>query len=100
MIVVMRNNAREADIHAVLGRLKENSLQGHLSHGAERTVIGVVGASIPAVLREDLERMEGVQEAIRITRPYKLATREFHPHNTVVDIAGVKIGGAACVVIA
>jgi 3-deoxy-7-phosphoheptulonate synthase len=100
MIVVMRNSARENDIQAVLGRLEQHQLRGHVSQGTERMVIGVVGASIPEALREDLERMDGVLESIRITRPYKLAAREFHPHDTLIDVNGVIVGGAACVVIA
>ncbi|MBK9712794.1 MAG: 3-deoxy-7-phosphoheptulonate synthase [Kouleothrix sp.] len=100
MIVVMRSTATQQNIDTVLSRLAEHQLQGHLSRGEERTIIGVVGASIPPTLREELERFDGVQEAVRITRPYKLAAREFHPENTVVDVRGVKVGGNACVVIA
>jgi 3-deoxy-7-phosphoheptulonate synthase len=51
-------------------------------------------------LREELELFDGVQEAVRITRPYKLAAREFHPHDTIVDVRGVKVGGDEVIVIA
>ena len=100
MIVVMRSTATQQNIDTVLSRLAEHQLQGHLSRGEERTIIGVVGASIPPTLREELERFDGVQEAVRITRPYKLTAREFQPKDTVVDVRGVKVGGNACVVIA
>jgi 3-deoxy-7-phosphoheptulonate synthase len=100
MIVVMRSNASQQDIDAILNRLTEYQLKGHLVRGEERTIIGVVGAAIPPTLREELELFDGVQEAVRITRPYKLAAREFHPENTVVDVRGVQVGGNACVVIA
>ncbi|KAB8142773.1 3-deoxy-7-phosphoheptulonate synthase [Chloroflexia bacterium SDU3-3] len=100
MIIVMRNNATQENIDRVLGRLAEHKLQGHLSQGAERTIIGVVGASIPPTLREEVEHFEGVEEAVRITRPYKLAAREFHPQDTVVNVRGIEIGGGGCVVIA
>jgi 3-deoxy-7-phosphoheptulonate synthase len=100
MIVVMRSNASEADIAAVLERLKEYQLIGKITSGAERNIIGVIGASIPPNLREELERMDGVQEAVRITRPYKLAAREFHPQDTIVDVCGISVGGRSCVVIA
>jgi 3-deoxy-7-phosphoheptulonate synthase len=100
MIVVMRATATQQNIDDVLSRLAEHELKGHLSRGEERTIIGVVGAAIPPTLREELERFDGVQEAVRITRPYKLAAREFHPENTVVDVRGVQVGGSSCVVIA
>ena len=100
MIVVMRATATEQNIETILSRLAEHQLQGHLVRGEERTIIGVVGAAIPPTLREELELFDGVQEAVRITRPYKLAAREFHPHDTVVDVRGVKVGGDAVVVIA
>jgi 3-deoxy-7-phosphoheptulonate synthase len=100
MIVVMRATATEQNIEAVLNRLAEHQLKGHLSRGEERTIIGVVGAAIPATLREELELLDGVQEAVRITRPYKLAAREFHPQDTIVDVRGVKVGASACVIIA
>jgi 3-deoxy-7-phosphoheptulonate synthase len=100
MIVVMRATATDQNIDTILSRLAEHQLQGHLVRGEERTIIGVVGASIPPTLREELELFDGVQEAVRITRPYKLAAREFHPHDTVVDVRGVKVGGGSFVVIA
>ena len=86
MIVVMRASATQQDIDTVLSRLEEYQLKGHLSRGEERTIIGVVGAGIPPNLREELELFDGVQEAVRITRPYKLAAREFHPEDTIVDV--------------
>lgn len=100
MIVVMRNNATQANIAAVLERLAEHQLKGHLSQGEERTIIGVVGASIPATLREELELFEGVQEAVRITRPYKLVSREFHPQDTIVNVRGIEVGGNGCAIMA
>src|SRR5215218_2251972 len=100
VIIVMRASATQKDIDTILSRLDEYQLKGHLSRGEERTIIGVVGAAIPPTLREELELFEGVQEAVRITRPYKLAAREFHPDDTIVDVRGVKVGGKSCVVIA
>jgi 3-deoxy-7-phosphoheptulonate synthase len=100
MIVVLRNSASEQDVEAVLERLAEYRLNGHISKGEERTIIGVVGASIPPTLREELELFNGVQEVVRITRPYKLAAREFHPQDTIVNVRGIPVGGPNCVVIA
>ena len=100
MIVIMRATATEENIATILSRLEEHQLQGRLIRGEERTIIGVVGAAIPPTLQEELELFEGVQETARITRPYKLAAREFHPHDTIVDVRGIKVGDGSCVVIA
>lgn len=100
MIVVMQTGSNEAQISAVIERLEEHQLRGHLVRGAERTVIGVVGASIPPTLREELEHFAGVKETVRITQPYKLVSRELRPSDTIVDVAGVQVGGNRCVVIA
>jgi 3-deoxy-7-phosphoheptulonate synthase len=101
MIVVMNNSAVQSDIDAVMQRLEEHSLRGHLSSGEERTIIGVVGASIPQTLRDELAHFRGVDTTIRVSSPYKLASRDFHPEDTVVDVRGVKVGAhQPCVVIA
>ncbi|MFO7166971.1 MAG: 3-deoxy-7-phosphoheptulonate synthase [Chloroflexota bacterium] len=100
MIVVMRSTATEEDLAAVIARLEEHGLTGRVTYGEERNIVGVIGANIPPTLREELELLNGVQEAVRITRPYKLAAREFHPHNTVVDVCGIPVGGPGCVIIA
>lgn len=100
MIVIMQSNATEEQIGTVLARLSEYDLRGHLSQGEERTIIGVVGAAIPPTLPEQLEVLDGVQGTVRITRPYKLVAREFHPSNTVVNVNGVTVGGHSCAVIA
>ncbi len=100
MIVVMQTGSNDTQIQAVIERLEEHHLHGHLVRGAERTVIGVVGAAIPPTLREELEHFSGVKETLRITQPYKLVSRELRPTDTVVDVRGVVVGGNRCVVIA
>ncbi|GAB4127034.1 MAG: 3-deoxy-7-phosphoheptulonate synthase [Roseiflexaceae bacterium] len=100
MIVIMRNSATQDDIDAVLARLKEYNLSGKIIVGEERSIIGVVGAGIPPTLQEEIERFRGVQETARISRPYKQASREFHPHDTIVDVNGIQVGGKQLVVMA
>ncbi len=100
MIVVMRSNATEEELNAVLARIQEHGLKGRVTYGEERNIIGVIGAAIPPTLREEIERFPGVQEAVRITRPYKLAAREFHPQDTIVQVGDLAIGGGSFVVIA
>lgn len=100
MIVVMRSNAGEHDIARVIERLAEHNLQGKLTYGEERTIIGVVGTPIPPTLRDELELFNGVQQTVPITRPYKQVAREFRATDTVVTVRGVQVGGKGCVVIA
>ncbi|PDW00203.1 3-deoxy-7-phosphoheptulonate synthase [Candidatus Chloroploca asiatica] len=100
MIVVMQTGSTQEQIESVLERLAEYDLRGHMVYGAERTVIGVVGAAIPPTLKEELEHFTGVKETLRITQPYKLVSRELRPMDTIVDVRGVKVGGERCVVIA
>ncbi len=101
MIVVMKAGSQDKDISFVMDRLHGLGLQGHLSRGVERTVIGVVGviSTIPD-LRERLELVAGVEEVVPISKPFKLSSREFDPQDTVIDVGGVKIGGREVVVMA
>ena len=101
MIVVMKAGSQDKEIGGVMDRLHSLGLQGHLSRGVERTVIGVVGviATIPD-LRETLELVPGVEEVVPISKPFKLSSREFEPENTVIDVGGVKIGGKELIVMA
>ena len=99
MIVVMNSRCSEADIQGVLDRVRELGFNGHLSLGVERTVIGVVGQTYPE-LRDMLGRLPGVEEVVPISRPYKLASREFRPENTVIQVGNVTVGGDQLVIIA
>jgi len=101
VIVVMKAGSQDKEIDGVMDRLHSLGLQGHLSRGVERTVIGVVGviAAIPD-LRETLELVAGVSEVVPISKPFKLSSREFEPQDTVIDVGGVKIGGKELVVMA
>lgn len=100
MIVVMKPGATEMQIQDVLTRLEELNLSGQLSQGEERTVIGVLGAPIVPGLGGALEALPGVETALRVTKPYKLASREFHPQSSVVRVRDVEIGGTEVVAIA
>jgi 3-deoxy-7-phosphoheptulonate synthase len=101
MIVVMKAGSQDREIDVVMERLHFLGLQGHLSKGVERTVIGVVGVtSSMSDLRERLELVPGVAEVVPISKPFKLSSREFEPQDTVIDVGGVKIGGKELVVMA
>jgi 3-deoxy-7-phosphoheptulonate synthase len=99
MVVVMEERATEEQVQKVVAQLMEMGFDAHRSTGANRTVIGAVGGSEqadPALI----ELLDGVREVLRITEPYKLASRTFKPENTVVTIDEVRIGGDEVIVMA
>jgi 3-deoxy-7-phosphoheptulonate synthase len=98
MVVVMKERATEAQIDAVIARLVEFGMDVHRSSGASRTVLGVVGSG--KVEKELIEILDGVAEVLRITEPYKLASRSFKHEDTVVAVDDVRIGGDEVIVMA
>ena len=100
MLVVMQHGATEAQIEKIIARLVEDGFDVHRSTGASHTVLGAVGVHRDFDHR-DFELLEGVREVVRITQPFKLASRQFKPQGTVIDLGrGVKIGGDEIVVAA
>ena len=100
MIVVMKMGHTAAQREAVVGRLHDLGLRDREIQGAERTVIAVLGQVFPE-LRDELATMEGVDEVVRISKPFKLASRETHPGDTVVELPyGVRVGGGHTVAMA
>jgi len=99
MIVVMKTGSSQDEIRRVVNRIEVGGLMAHISQGIEHTVIGVLGQAFPE-LRDTLELLPGVEQVIPVTKPYKLASREFHPQDTIVELNGVTIGGNEIVVIA
>jgi 3-deoxy-7-phosphoheptulonate synthase len=95
----MGYGATDGQIDTVMERIRAAGLKEHLSHGVERTIIGVLGQIYPE-LKDTLEVLPGVDEVIRVSKPYKLCSREFHPDDTVVQVGGVAIGGNEVVVMA
>src|SRR6202051_1059842 len=100
MVVVMHEGAKEEQIQHVIYRLVSMGFDIHRSTGASQTVLGAVG--VPADFDpRDIEVIDGVREVVRITQPYKLASRAFRPQGTVVELArGVRIGGNEVAVVA
>jgi len=118
MIVVMKAHCDDKDIDNVLTFLENHGLSGHPSRGVERTIIGVLGAVGPSgtpgsigginpTLGESLECLPCVDSVLRVSKPYKLASREFHPEDTrvsvpvpCVSLGSVQIGGSEVVIMA
>ena len=99
MIVVMSPQATEKDLDNVIKKIESLDLRTHLSKGAERTIVGIIGDK-KKIANLEMEMMDGVEKAVRITEKYKMVSREFDPVSTVIDVDGVKIGGTELVVMA
>ncbi|MBA3948760.1 MAG: 3-deoxy-7-phosphoheptulonate synthase [Acidobacteria bacterium] len=98
MVVVMEERATEEQIQGVVAQLLEMGFDIHRSTGALRTVIGAVGGT--SADPRLLELKAGVHEVLRISEPYKLASRTFKPESTIVTVGDVRIGGDEVVVMA
>jgi 3-deoxy-7-phosphoheptulonate synthase len=90
----MRAQASDAEIAAVCEKIQSLGFRPHVMPGAERTAIGITGNHGP-VPADEFESLAGVSEAIPVSKPYKLVSREVKPDNTVVEIRGIPVGGDA-----
>ncbi|MBN2548573.1 MAG: 3-deoxy-7-phosphoheptulonate synthase [Anaerolineales bacterium] len=99
MMIIMRTDATAREITAVVERVEGMGLRAHISTGEERTVIGAIGDGRP-VYKDQFMLMSGVDRVLPISRPYKLASREFRPQNSTFPLNGVQVGGAGVVLIA
>lgn len=100
MVIVMNVGATAAEISAVIARVTETGFRAHLVEGEERTIIGVIGDDRKAADPELFNLMAGVDHVMRVSKPYKLASREFHPKDTIVPLNGTGVGGKKLAVIA
>src|SRR5512143_1033135 len=91
MIIVMKNGASAKQISAAVSRVEAMGYRVHLSQGEERTIIGVIGDDRP-IDRAAFELLDGVEKTVPILKPFKMASRDMHPQDTVVALDGVKIG--------
>ena len=92
MLVVMKAQAGPAEIARVCERIELLGFKAHIIPGEQRTAVGITGNSGP-VDPAEFEGLPGVAEAIRVSKPYKLVSRETKPENTIVLVNGVPVGG-------
>ena len=99
MMIIMKSNATPQQVEHVIEQVKAAGLAVHLSQGVEATVIGAIGEThnIPT---EQFEILDGVDLVKRITQPFKLASRQFHPENSVFPVDGFSVGGEEIAIIA
>jgi 3-deoxy-7-phosphoheptulonate synthase len=99
MMIIMRTDASQEQIAHVVERVENAGLRAHLSTGTERTVIGAIGDRRPLDM-DSYMLLPGVDRVVPISRPYKLASREFRPENSLISLNGVKFGGDELIIIA
>jgi 3-deoxy-7-phosphoheptulonate synthase len=99
MIIIMSSGVTDEQIGGVVKKLKDFGLDSNVSRGVERTVIGAIGDETK-IDKELLQALPGVEDVIRVMKPYKIVARSFHKEDTVIDIGGVKLGGNQIQIIA
>lgn len=99
MIIVMRHDASAKQIAEVVSKVESKGLRVNISRGEERTIIGVIGDERP-IDGTQFEVLDGVEKTVPILKPFKLASREMHPADTLVPLDGIKVGGPQVAIIA
>ncbi len=99
MIIIMKSHVADEEIRAVEKKLESMGMGSNVSRGIERTVIGAIGDE-RKVDMEALQALGGVENVIRVMKPYKIVSRESHPEDSVIDIGGIKLGGNTVQIIA
>ncbi len=100
MIIVVSPEATPEDLNYIVSRVDETGHRAHLSVGTERSIVGVIGQDDPS-LQDVFAALPHVESVHRVTKPYKLVSRDFHPANTLVDVGkGVTVGGTELAVMA
>ena len=99
MIIIMRAGATKQQIFAAVARIEKDGFSAHLSEGAERTIIGVIGDDRP-VERHTYEVLDGVEKTVAVLKPFKLVSRDFQQEHTTVKVNGVVFGASSISIIA
>ncbi|MEK8126968.1 3-deoxy-7-phosphoheptulonate synthase [Paenibacillus filicis] len=97
MIAIISNKTTEERILEIVHFIEKHDVQAHVSRGVDRTVVGIIGKATP-VLAEQIRQLSGVEQVVKISKSYKLASRDFHPDSTVIKIKDVEIGGDQLVI--
>ncbi len=99
MIIVFKQNAKENEVKRVLDKVEKLGLKTHISQGEETLIVGLVGDTT-RVDPKRIEVEESVERIMKVSEPYKLANRAFHPEDSVINVAGIPVGGKALTLIA
>ena len=99
MIIVFKPKTKDNDLNRVIEKVENLGLKTHISKGEETTIVGLIGDTTKVDARM-IEVDEAVEKVMHVSEPYKLANRAFHPEDSIIDVAGVKVGGQHLAVIA
>jgi 3-deoxy-7-phosphoheptulonate synthase len=92
MIIVLKPHSSQQQVDHVVERIEQLGLTAHISRGIARTIIGVIGDE-QLLQSEPLQAIPGVESVLPILKPFKLASREFHSEDSIVEVRGVRVGG-------
>ena len=92
MIIVFKPKTTDEDVQKIVKQVEDKGLTTHIVVGTETTICGVIG-DVTKVDPKQLEVSPVVDHVMRVSEPYKLANRAFHPEDSIIDVAGVKVGG-------
>lgn len=99
MIIVFKQNAKDNEVKRVLDKVEKLGLKTHISQGEETLIVGLVGDTT-RVDPKRIEVEESVERIMKVSEPYKLANRAFHPEDSVINVSGIPVGGKALTLIA
>jgi 3-deoxy-7-phosphoheptulonate synthase len=99
MIIIMKTEASEAQVLAIQKHIRELGFKDHLIRGVERNVVAVLGAVYPELL-DEFAVLDGVDSVVRVSKPFKLASREVKEEDTIVKVGPLEIGNGRLVVMA
>src|SRR3954452_10875326 len=99
MLIVMKSDATAADIEKVVSIIETLGFRGHAMPGETRTAIGIAGNK-GSVDPAHFENLPGVDQAIRVTQPYKLISKDLRPEKSIVKVGNAAIGGSELAIIA
>ncbi|MGP1471911.1 MAG: 3-deoxy-7-phosphoheptulonate synthase [Schwartzia sp. (in: firmicutes)] len=99
MVIIMQSDATEKDMADVIAVIESQGLTAKVMEGAQQKIVGVIGDKTRLAACA-IDALPGVERSVAISKSYKLVSREFHPQSSVIDVAGVPIGGDEFVVMA
>ena len=92
MVIIMTPDASRENIAEVIKAVESVGLEGKIMEGSQQKIIGVIGDKTK-LASVAVDALPGVESSVAISKSYKLASREFHPQSSIIDVDGIKIGG-------
>ncbi|PIN85503.1 MAG: 3-deoxy-7-phosphoheptulonate synthase [Candidatus Diapherotrites archaeon CG11_big_fil_rev_8_21_14_0_20_37_9] len=99
MLMILKMGVTQQQIDKLVDFIEKHKLKAHVSIGETKSIVGIIGDE-SKISKEHLESFDFVEKVMPVQKPYRRASREIHPENTVIDVKGVKIGGNEITMIA